>query len=113
VGVDFIQKTKRSFEKHLDLHRVNLGTADLFTRHPVELRPTFSADLAGGACPKAGDDLIAEIEGQTLILSSKMQIIATGVAPIILQAVEESCGLATAIVQEVHELSGVIELTLC
>jgi hypothetical protein len=115
VGVDFIQKTKRSFEKHLDIHRVNLGTADFFTRDPIERRPAFPADLAGGSRPKVGDELIAEVEGSTLVLSDKMRVVAfgDGIAPAILQAVEDSCGLATAIVQEVHELSGVIEVTLC
>lgn len=115
MGVDFIQKSKRSFEKHLDIHRVNIGTADLFTRDPAERRTAFPANLVGGSRLNVGDELIAEIEGRTLILSDKMRIVALGegIDAAILQAVADSCGLATAIVQEFHELSGVIEVTLC
>lgn len=59
-------------------------------------------------------ELIAEVDGQTLVLSNDQTVVARGtVPPSILQAVEDSCGVATAIVQEVHEFSGVVEVTLC
>lgn len=115
MGIDFIQRTRRTFDKHLDLQRTKLGTADLFTRGPVELCPAFSADLTGHETPKVGSELIAEADGNTLTLSNARGVVARGitVSPLIIQAVQDSCGLATAVVQEVHEFSGVVEVTLC
>lgn len=115
MGVDFIQRTSRTFDKHLDLQRAKLGTADLFTRGPVETCPAFSADLVAETIPKIGAELIAEIDGETLTLSNEWGVVARGldVPAALMQAVEDSCGLATAVVQEVHEFSGVVEVTLC
>lgn len=115
MGVDFIQKARRTFDKHLDLQRAKLGTADLFTRGPIELCPAFSADLVGRESPVVGAELIAEADGNTLTLSNSRGVVARGldVSPDIIQAVHDSCGVATAVVQEVHEFSGVVEVTLC
>ena len=36
MGIDFINKTKKTFQKTLDKSLVELGTPDLFTRYPDE-----------------------------------------------------------------------------
>lgn len=115
MGVDFIQKTKRSFEKHLDVQRAKLGTSDLFTREPMETCQAVAAELRPGATAREGQELTAEISGKSLILRQGLTTVAVVSAPpaAIIQAVEESCGLATAVVEHVHEISGMIEVTLC
>ncbi|MGO1078819.1 hypothetical protein [Inquilinus sp. CA228] len=115
MGVDFIGRISRAFEKHLDLARVRLGTCDLFTRVPIEDRPTFPIDVRPNAKIEIGQELIVEISGQSLVFRDVLSIVAKVDAPPadIYQAVEDSCGVATAIVQDVHELSAVAEVTLC
>jgi hypothetical protein len=53
MGVDFIGRTGRTFEKHLDLARARLGTANLFTRAPMEDRPSFPIKAAGSGTTPA------------------------------------------------------------
>jgi hypothetical protein len=115
VGVDFINKVGRSFEKHLDLARARLGTADLFSRSPIEDCPTFPVDLAPRAKVAVRAELTAEVDGRALVFRSGLEVVARMEAPPadILRAVEGSSGIATAIVQDVHELSAVAEVTLC
>lgn len=115
MGIDFIEKTKRSFDKHLDAKRAKLATADLFTQDPEDVCQIFPANLKEGARPKVGDELTAEVDGKQIILRMGLRIVAIVDAPpsVVLQAIQESCGVATAIVQEVHEIAGVIEVTLC
>lgn len=115
MGVDFIQKTARTFEKHLDLARARLGTADLFTRAPVESRPAFAADAIGQPALKCGQELNVELDGDVLVLRDGLRVVARASQPAsaILDAVVSSSGIATGVVQEIHELSGVVEVTLC
>jgi hypothetical protein len=115
VGVDFIDKIKRTFEKHLDVGRRDLGTSDLFMRAPTEARPTFTADVVRGARLGSARELIVEVSGNSLTLSDGLNVVARvdGAPAEITQAIRDSCGIATAVIQEVHPISGVIEVTLC
>lgn len=115
VGVDFIQRTTRSFEKHIDVAKSKLGTADLFTRAPIESCPAFAADEVGAPNLQRGQELNVEVSSDALVLRQGLTIVARSESPpeSIFQAVQDSCGIATAIVQEVHDISGVIEVTLC
>lgn len=115
MGVDFISRAGRSFEKHLDLARARLGTADLFTRSPIEDCPTFPIDLAGPAGISVGAELTVEVDSKALVFRSGLAVVARLEVPPadVYQAVEASSGIATAIVRQVHELSAVAEVTLC
>lgn len=115
MGTDFIEKTKRSFDKHLDRQRAKLATADLFTQELGDMCQTFPAVIQDGALVVSGDALIAEIAGGHLILTHDLRVVAIVTDPptAVLSAVQDSCGIATAIVQEVHSISGIAEVTLC
>ena len=115
MGVDFISRVGRTFEKHLDLARARLGTADLFSQAPEEARCSFPIDAVGRVSVKRGQELTVEIASGALVLRDVLSVVGRSGAPPsdVLQAIECSCGIATAVVQEVHEISGVIEVTLC
>jgi hypothetical protein len=115
MGVDFIQKSSRTFEKHLDLARAKLGTADLFTRSPMEDRPSFPIKTTPTARLQSGQELTVEVSGESLVFRDVLSVVATVDTPAadMFGAVQGSAGMATAIVQEVHDLSGVAEVTLC
>lgn len=115
MGVDFIGRTGRTFEKHLDIARARLGTHDLFTRAPMEDRPSFPIKAAPNARLQQGQELTVEVAGERLVFRDVLSVVATVEAPMpdTFEAVRASSGVATAIVQEVHHLSGVAEVTLC
>jgi hypothetical protein len=115
VGTDFIEKTKRSFDKHLDRQRAKLATADLFTCEPENMCQTFPGVMASGANLNVGEELTAEVIGNQLILTKGLKVVATVADPpaVIFEAVQQSCGVATAIVQDVHAIAGIVEVTLC
>lgn len=115
MGTDFIEKTKRSFDKHLDRQKAKLATADLFTQELGDMCQTFPAVIQDGASVSPGEALIAEIAGGHLILTKNLRVVAIVADPpaAVLSAVQESCGIATALVQEVHGFSGIAEVTLC
>lgn len=115
MGVDFIGRTGRTFEKHLDLARARLGTADLFTRAPIEGRPSFPIRTAGSAKLQCGQELTVEVAGESLVFRDVLSVVATLETPAqdVFDAIQNSAGMATAIVQEVHDISGTAEITLC
>lgn len=115
MGTDFIERTKRSFEKHLDNKRAKLATADLFSVEPTDVCQTFSAVVEGTAKICVGEALAAEVSSNRIVLRRELQVVAVVTDPPVpvLQAIQDSCGIATAIVQEVHIFAGVIEVTLC
>jgi len=115
MGVDFINKVGRSFEKHLDLARARLGASDLFTRAPIEDCPTFPVDTVPSARLARGQELTVQVSGKALVFRHVLDVVARIEAPQadLLQAVENSSGVATAIVQEIHDLAAVAEVTLC
>lgn len=115
MGVDFIQRASRTFEKHIDMARARLGTADLFSRSPEEVCPTFPADLVGKHSVGQGQELTVEVAGEALAFRTGLTVVAitNDVPANVLAAIQDSCGVATATVQQVHPISGVIEVTLC
>lgn len=115
MGTDFIEKTKKGFHKHLDRERAKLATANLFTREPVNVCETFVAESQGRRTFSQGDALVAEVSGGNLVLKRGLDVVAIAPDPptAVLEAVRESCGIATAIVQDYHEGAGILEVTLC
>ena len=115
VGTDFIEKSKRGFDKYLDRQRAALATSDLFTRQIGDMCQSFAADIQGNAAIEVGEALHAEAAGSQLILTRDLRVIAVVADPpaSVMQAVQDSCGIATALVQEVHGFAGTIEVTLC
>ena len=114
MGADFIEKTKDRFRKCWDRGRVDLATADLFTRIP-RLRPlVMEADLVGPACPKPGDRLVMREEGGALFgyKGSSKEVHVASPPGTIVQAVQESCGVAAVRIESVDHLSGVAEIVL-
>jgi len=115
MGADFIEKAAPTFKTSWDRGRVTLATSTLFTNQPSRLVRTVAADVVGGARLEAGDQLVVEAEGEGLAARRGNVVVARMGAcrPELMAAVEASCGIAKGTVEQVHDLAGTVEISLC
>lgn len=115
MGSDFSEKAAKSFKKSWDRARVDLATADLFTREPECVARTAEADVVGNARLTVGEILIVEAEDGGLVARKANTIVArfTNPAADLVNAVTSSCGVAKGVVHEIHSLAEVAEISLC
>jgi hypothetical protein len=115
MGADFLERATPSFKKYWDRAKVRLGTADLFTRAPSGTIRTAAADIVGNATLAIGEHLTVEPEGQELVARRGNTEVARVERPSneLMQAIKDSCGIAKGIVEQVHALAGVAEISLC
>lgn len=115
MGVDFIIRTHKTFSKHLDRARADLGTSDLFTRGFQKCLPSFEAEIGAGCRLRSGQELTVEIDGGELIVVQETRIVARCSNPPaeLLHAIEASCGIGIGTVEAVHEMAGSVEVSVC
>lgn len=115
MGVDFIERATPTFKKSWDRARVALATADLFTRLPEYTARVAEADIIGNAELEIGDQLIVEVQGNRLVARRGNSDVAlfTNPPPALFEAVTASFGIAKGIVERVHSIAGVVEISLC
>ncbi|MGJ4932249.1 hypothetical protein ACQR1I_35465 [Bradyrhizobium sp. HKCCYLS2038] len=115
MGADFLQKAAPQFEKCWDRGRLALVTQDLFTRLPTTRSRAFEAVLLGRAPVKKGDKFTIEKVKRGLLVSHGHTEIALSedAPPSLVDAIEANCGVAQGIVDEVHEVAGVVEISVC
>jgi hypothetical protein len=115
MGADFIEKATPSFKKSWDRARVALATADLFTREPICAARSAAAEIVNCAKLRVGDRLTVEPQGETLVALRGNTEVARFTKPSaeLVKAVNDSCGMAKGVVEQVHDLAGVAEISLC
>ena len=115
MGAAFIEKATATFKKSWDRARVALATADLFTRAPNCAARTAAAEIIGNAILHVGDCLTVEPHAGRLVALRGNAEVARFTKPSaeLIKAVEDSCGVAKGIVEQVHDLAGVAEISLC
>lgn len=115
MGLDFIEKAKRTLRTRWDRERVQLGTSDLLTRMPEHGGCRAAFEISGDARLREGDQLTIESEGSSLVARSGLTVVARkdDPSPGDFTAVKESCGIAKGTVAKVHDPAGVAEITLC
>jgi hypothetical protein len=115
MGADFIEKATPSFKKAWDRARVALATADLFTREPNCASRTATAEIIGCSKLHVGDRLTVERDELGLVALRGTAEVARFAKPSeeLIKAVDSSCGIAKGVVEQVHDLAGVAEISLC
>jgi hypothetical protein len=115
MGADFLEKAAPQFEKCWDNGRLKLVTEDLFSRLPTTRSRSFEADLQGSASLKKGEKLTVDKVGTALVVTKGHTELARCAepAPELIDAIAANCGIAQGIVDEVHELAGVVEISIC
>jgi hypothetical protein len=115
MGADFPEKAAATFKKSWDKARVALATADLFTQQPSCAARTAAAEIVDGTKLHVGDRLTVELEEGGLVARRGLTEVAHFTSPPapLLEAMKSSCGIATGTVEQVHDLAGVAEISLC
>jgi hypothetical protein len=114
MGADFIEKATPTFKKSWDRARVALATADLFTRQPICAARVATAKMVGNEQLRVGDHLTVEPQGGGLVALRGNTEVARFTKPSaeLIKAVEDSCGVAKGIVEQIHDLTGIAEISL-
>ncbi|MCW2225690.1 Tfp pilus assembly protein FimT [Bradyrhizobium japonicum] len=115
MGADFLEKAAPQFEKCWDKGRLDLVAEDLFTRLPTTKSRAFEATLLGAAPVKKGEKITIDRVGNGLLVSRGHTELALSEDPpsAVVEAIEVNCGVAQGIVDEVHEMAGVVEISVC
>jgi hypothetical protein len=115
MGADFLEKAAPQFKKCWDRGRLDLVTQDLFTRLPTTKSRAFDAVLSGSAPVKKGDKVTIDKVGKKLLVSRGHTELARceDAATELIDAIGSNCGVAQGTVDEVHEMAGIVEISVC
>jgi len=115
MGVDFVKRAARSFHKGLDRRRIELATPTLFTQQPTSAPRTYAANFCHGKMVQLGETLGVRLEGQQVLATRGLDTVATINRPTteLIEALSIGHGEACGVVQQVHELAGVAEISVC
>jgi hypothetical protein len=115
MGTDFLERAGKTIKRSWDRERVALGTSDLLTRHPEAKGRSVVGEIIGGAKLVGGEKLTVERDAAGLVARAGLTDVVRIVNPPadVVRGVEESCGVGVGIVDNVHGLAGVVEMTIC
>lgn len=115
MGVDFVRKVTKSFNKGLDQSRIDLCTPDLFTQRPDCEPRSYAANIRTNRKLAHGEELCVRLDGGRVVAQRGMDIVAEFDSPPaeLVEAVKESHGEACGIVEEVYEIADTAEITVC
>jgi hypothetical protein len=115
MGSDFLERIRHSFKKTLDRARVDLATATLFTKSTSCAARTAAFEIGDGEYLRVGEQFVVEIDKRQLVARRGTTEAARcrTPPPDLFEAVEKSSGIAIGSIEVVHELAGVVEISLC
>lgn len=115
MGMDFIRKAAPSFRKGLDRMRIALATPTLFTQQPASTPCAYAASLNGGFTPTVGDKLGIRLDGERVLILRGLDLVGSFRTPTteLLEALRASHGEACGLVQQVHDIACIAEITVC
>ena len=115
MGVDFIKKCAKSFNKSWDRGKTELAAPDLFKRDPALAARTHCASLSPGTEAPLGREFLLRVVGSDLRLydgASPVGSIKNSPPPLVAVVQSDGCGVAVAKVVRVHEFSGAVDISV-
>lgn len=115
MGLDFIRRAAHTFHKGLDRRRIELATPTLFTQPPTSLPRTYAAEVRGGQTLTAGEQLSVRLDGQRVLALRGLDPVAIINSPPVelMDALSASHGEACGVVNEVHDIAHIAEISVC
>lgn len=114
MGVDFLERAKKTFRRSWDRAAVALATPDLLRRVPGCAGVSVAGDIVEGVEVEPGEKLTVELAARGLIARRGLtEVVRMPKAPPeVIEAVRQGHG-AVGTVEQVHEPAGVAEISLC
>ena len=115
MGVDFIQKINETYTKSIDEERVASKTASLFTPDVVHAPCTYTVRLYSGCSLSQGEKCVVTLESDNRVTVSKLvNVIGEFISPPdrLVCALEESACIAGCTVEQVHEITNIVEVSV-
>lgn len=113
MGVDFINKTKKSFKKALDRSRTELATPKLFSREADQQPRSYKARIRCDRALCANDKVgVRLVEKDHVVAVDGFDVVAELESPSdeLVEALRESHGEGCGTVLAVHEMASVAEI---
>lgn len=115
MGVDFIKKCAKRFNKSWDRGKTELAAPDLFKGDPALAARTYCASLTPGTEAPPGREFLLRVVGSELRLYDGASPVGSikGTPSSLVAAVQsDGCGVAVAKVVRVHEFSGAVDISV-
>ncbi|MER8915519.1 hypothetical protein NKI32_16990 [Mesorhizobium sp. M0761] len=116
MGVEFLSRTKKTIRKTIDIQRVALATPHLFSAVPGEKPQVYLGTIRSGVAVAAGESFIVESRNSGSITFRRGNDTVGSMdnpSTQIVSSIQQSGGVARAVVQRVHTISGKVDVTLC
>jgi len=115
MGIEFIRKAAKSFNKGTDRDRRDLARPDLFTQLPTIAPRSYAATLQNGCTVTPGEKLGVHLDGQNVVALRGLDPIATFNSPSVdLKNALHAChGERSGSVLHVHPIAGIVEIVIC
>jgi hypothetical protein len=115
MGSDFLERAGKTIKRSWDRQRLTLATSDLLTKQPGCAGRSVIGEIIGDTRLAPGDKLTVEKAAGSLVARRGLTDLARiPDAPAdVVQGIEESCGVAVGIVDQVHDVAGVVEISIC
>ena len=115
MGIEFVRKAAPSFRKGLDRMRIELATPTLFSREPACAPRAYAAKVRSGQTLTAGEMVGVRLDGEQILVLRGLDPVATFNSPPaeLRDALSASHGEGFGLVQEVHDVASMAEITVC
>lgn len=115
MGVDFLERVRKTLKRSWDQQRVKLATSDLLTRQPDNAGRSVVGEIIGDARLAPGDKLTVEKDGRRLVARRGLTDVVRILDPPadLVRGIEESCGVGVGTVDQVYDPARVVELVIC
>lgn len=115
MGLDFVRKAAKSFNKSLDQSRVDLGTPNLFTQQLSCEPRVYAAEIKAKNNLRLGDEVSVCLNKGEIVALKGMDMVAVFLMPPanLVEALKESHGEAYGVVKEIHDIADTAEITIC
>ena len=115
MGLDFIRKAAKPFDKGLDHSLVELATPGLFTVQPDCQPRTYAAAIQSGKELSYGEELNIRLINGKVVAQKGIDTVAEIDSPPrdLVEALMKSYGVAQGKVQDVYEMADTAEIAVC
>jgi hypothetical protein len=115
MGIDFLERIKKTINAGYDRRRYDLAREDLLTRHPECAQYAGRMKLRPGVRVEPGDDVLVEERNGSMFASRGMEVVGDfrGPPAAMRDAVRDHGGAISGAIDSVMEFSGAAEVVLC